>query len=94
MAQFVFVITDTTTEQYLKVVEVVEKSGGTVRLRPEAVGQGAQNGYGVATNSMSSATGGGKTGFLNIRIEWSESGAKHGAEIAKLFEPKATPAAQ
>lgn len=96
MAQFIFVITEATTDQYLKLVETVDKSNGSVKLRPEAVPQNTNNGHGVITTSMTSSLPGGKIGFANIRVEWAESGAKHGAEIVKIFEPKpvAAPAAQ
>jgi hypothetical protein len=88
VAQFILVITEATTDQYLKLVETVDRSNGTVKLRPEAVPQGTNNGHGVVTSSMSSSLPGGKIGFANIRVEWAESGAKHGAEIVKIFEPK------
>jgi len=91
MPQYVLVITEASTDQYLKVVETVDRSNGTVKLRPEAVPQNAANGHGVVTTSMSSVLPNGKIGFANIRIEWAEPGAKHGAEIVKIFEPKAVP---
>ena len=84
MAQFVFVASSISNEDFEMAMEAKTRSGSAVKFVP----QGQTQISGVASPGMSAAKPQNSTGvevLHNVRFEWDQNGAEFGAEIVRVM---------
>jgi hypothetical protein len=84
MAQFVFVASSISNEDFEMAMEAKTRSGSAVKFVP----QGQTQISGVASPGMSAAKPQNSTGvevLHNVRFEWDQNGAEFGAEIVRVL---------